>query len=121
MSAEEFAIGDELTVEVTIGNTGDRSGTEVVQLYVRDLIGSVTRPVKELKGFRLVELKPGATRTVRFTLTEDDLAFFTARGHWEAEPGEFTVSIGRSSADALLEEHFLLKARGEPETSAGKP
>ena len=120
LSAQEFAIGDELTIEVTIENIGERSGTEVVQLYVRDLIGSVTRPVKELKGFRSVELDPGASQTVRFALTSDDLAFFTSRGRWEAEPGEFVVAVGRSSAD-LQESRFLLKARGGPSRSAGEP
>jgi len=109
LSAEELAIGDELTVEVTVKNTGERDGAEVVQLYVRDLVGSVTRPVKELKGFRRVELAAEAERTVAFTLTADDLAFFTARGRWEAEPGEFAVFVGGSSED-VREGRFVLTA-----------
>ena len=107
LSADELAIGDELTVAVTVKNTGERTGTEVVQLYVRDLVGSVTRPVKELKGFRRVELAPAAERKVTFTLTADDLAFFTGRGRWEAEPGEFAASVGTSSEDVSTR-HFVL-------------
>jgi beta-glucosidase len=99
LSAAEVAIGGELGVEVTVKNSGERAGAEVVQLYVRDLVGSTTRPVKELKGFRKVELQPGESRVVSFTLTSDDLAFYTARGAWEAEPGDFEVFVGTSSAD----------------------
>jgi beta-glucosidase len=113
LSADEIVIGDELAIELTIENTGTRAGTEVVQLYVRDLVGSVTRPVRELKGFRLVELEPGAKETVRFTLAAGDLAFFTARGQWEAEPGEFAVSVGSSSAE-VREKRFVLKAGAIP-------
>jgi beta-glucosidase len=113
LSGDDFAVGDELTVEVTVRNTGKRTGAEVVQLYVRDLIGSVTRPVKELKGFRRLELAPGAERTVTFTLTADDLAFYTARGRWEAEPGEFVAYVGGSSEE-VLEASFGLKAFESP-------
>ena len=112
LSANELAPGEELTVEITVENTGERAGTEVVQLYVRDLVGSVTRPVKELKGFRLIELEPGSEQRVRFTLTVDDLAFFTARDRWEAEQGEFAVAIGPSSEE-LTEKRFVLTAGGE--------
>jgi beta-glucosidase len=112
LSAKEIAIGDELTVEVTVENTGERAGAEGVQLYVRDLVGSVTRPVKELKGFRKVELEPEAEQTVRFTLTADDLAYFTARGRWEAEPGEFVVYVGTDSVQ-VSEKRFVLKATQE--------
>ncbi len=112
LSAKEIAIGDELTVEVTVENTGERAGAEVVQLYVRDLVGSVTRPVKELKGFRKVELEPEAEQTVRFTLTAEDLAYFTARGRWEAEPGEFVVYVGTDSVQ-VSEKRFVLKATQE--------
>jgi beta-glucosidase len=111
LSADEIAIGDQLRVEVTVENAGKRSGTEIVQLYVRDIIGSVTRPVKELKGFRKVELEPGEEKTISFTLTADDLAFYTARGKWEAEPGEFAVYIGTSSVQ-VSEKRFVLKGSG---------
>ena len=98
-------------VEVTVENTGERAGAEVVQLYVRDLVGSVTRPVKELKAFRRIELAPGEKRAVRFTLTADDLAFFTAGKRWEAEPGEFVVLVGANSED-LSERRFVLDTGG---------
>ena len=112
LSADEFAIGDEMTVKVTVKNTGEVAGTEVAQLYVRDLVGSVTRPVKELKGFLRVELAAGAERTITFTLTADDLAFYTARGRWEAEPGEFIVYVGGSSED-VREQRVVLTAANE--------
>ncbi len=108
LDATEIARGGELSVEVTVTNTGDRAGDEVVQLYVRDLVGSTTRPVKELKGFRKIELAPGESRAVAFTLGADDLAFYTARGVWEAEPGEFQVFVGTSSAD-VQEARFSLR------------
>ena len=82
---------------VTVANNGEREGKEIVQLYVRDLVGSVTRPVKELKGFRAVDLAPGEERDVTFELTTADLAFYTARGRWEAEPGDFRVFVGTNS------------------------
>ena len=88
-----------LQVTVNVANTGRRAGSEVAQLYVRDLVGSVTRPVKELKGFERVELKAGESRDVVFTLKAADLAFYTARGRWEAEPGEFKVFVGGNSSD----------------------
>ena len=89
-----------LQVTVTVANSGTRAGAEVVQLYVRDLVGSVTRPVKELKGFQRVELQPGESRDVTFTLSAaDHLAFYTAAGKWEAEPGEFKVFVGTNSRD----------------------
>ncbi len=99
LGAAEIAKGGKVPVEVTLKNAGSRAGTEVVQLYVRDLVGSVTRPVKELKGFQRVALAPGESRRVTFTLGTDDLAFYTAAGRWEAEPGEFEVFVGGSSAE----------------------
>ncbi len=111
LSVPEIGFGDELTVEITVENTGTRTGTEVVQLYVRDLVGSLTRPVMELKGFKKIELEPKQARKVAFTLTADDLAFYTARGRWEAEPGEFAVLVGGSSGD-VVEKRFVLRAAG---------
>jgi beta-glucosidase len=97
-----------LRVTVTVTNTGGRAGADIVQLYVRDLVGSVTRPVKELKGFERVELAPGQSRDVTFTLAAADLAFYTARGRWEAEPGGFTVFVGGNPRD-LKEASFTLR------------
>lgn len=100
---------DTLQVTTTVTNTGPRSGEEVVQLYLRDVVGSETRPVKELKGFRKIELQPGESREVVFPLTSADLAYYTPRGRWEAEPGEFQVFVGDSS-EADQPVSFTLRA-----------
>ncbi|HEV7242269.1 MAG TPA: glycoside hydrolase family 3 N-terminal domain-containing protein [Thermoanaerobaculia bacterium] len=84
---------DGMTVSVDVRNAGQRAGDEVVQLYVRDVVASVSRPVKELKGFRRIALNPGETKRVTFTLTPRDLAFWTSKG-WTTEPGEFQVWVG---------------------------
>lgn len=86
-------------VEVEVTNTGRRAGDEVVQLYLRDEVGSVTRPVKELRGFRRIHLQPGETGTVAFTLTPDDLAFHGADMRRRVEPGRFAVFVGGNSVD----------------------
>lgn len=99
--------GETLTVSVRLANIGARKGTETVQLYVRDLVGSVTRPVKELKGFKQVTLEPGDSTTVSFELHTDDLAFFRRDKSFGIEPGEFQVWIG-SSAETGLETGFEL-------------
>ena len=91
--------GEKLTASVTGTNSGARDGEEVVQLYVRDLVGSVTRPVKQLKGFEKISLKKGEKRTVRFTLTDADLAFTRADMSWGSEPGAFKLWVGPSSAE----------------------
>ena len=91
--------GEKLTASVTVTNSGARDGEEVVQLYVRDLVGSVTRPVKELKGFEKISLKMGEKRTVRFTLTDADLAFTRQDMSWGSEPGQFKLWVGPSSAE----------------------
>jgi beta-glucosidase len=108
LSATEMGRRETLEVTATVKNTGERPGTEVVQLYVRDLVGSVTRPVKELRGFERVALEPGESRDVTFTLSAADLAFYTAAGTWEAEPGDFIVFVGPDSRD-LKEARFTLK------------
>ncbi len=90
--------GEKLTASVTVTNSGTRDGEEVVQLYVRDLVGSVTRPVKELKGFEKVMLKKGEKRTIRFALTDADLAFTRQDMSWGSEPGEYKLWVGPSSA-----------------------
>ena len=87
-----------LTASVTVKNTGSRKGSEVVQMYIRDLYGSTTRPVKELKGFQRVTLAPGEEKVVTFEITTKDLEFYTASRKWEAEPGEFKVFIGGDSS-----------------------
>ena len=99
LSATEIGRDGQLQVTVTVTNSGKRAGTEIAQLYVRDIVGSVTRPVKELKGFQQVELAPGESRDVTFTIRPADLAFYTAQGRWEAEPGSFKVFVGGNSRD----------------------
>jgi beta-glucosidase len=108
LSSAEMTMDGSVTVSLELSNTGDRAGTEVAQLYVRDLVGSATRPVRELKGFQRVNLDPGETRTVTFELTAKDLAYYTPRGAWEAEPGEFEVFVGGSS-EAERSARFMLK------------
>ncbi|MDJ0834918.1 MAG: beta-glucosidase BglX [Acidobacteriota bacterium] len=110
LSTKKLDFDEDLTVEVTLKNKGDRAGTEIVQLYVRDLVGSVTRPVKELKGFKKVTLDAGASQKVTFKLNAEALAFYTARGKWEAEPGDFQVFVGPNSRD-LLDSRFTLKGK----------
>ena len=97
-----------LTVSVEVTNSGNYDGAEVVQLYLRDLVGSITRPVKELKGFQKVFLKKGETRTVEFTVTENDVRFYNSELKWVSELGDFKVFVGTSSAKTL-EAGFVLK------------
>ena len=89
---------DAVTVSVDVSNTGARAGDEVAQLYLRDVVSSVTRPVKELKGFERVTLKPGETKTVTFTLGHDALGFWKTAKEFVVEPGKFDVTVGGSSA-----------------------
>jgi beta-glucosidase len=88
-----------LTVSVEVENTGSRSGDEVVQLYIRDVAASITRPVKELKGFQRVTLNPGEKRRLEFTLTPELLGFYNREMQFVVEPGDFQVMVGTSSAD----------------------
>jgi len=108
LSAEEIGFDENLIVSVRVKNTGSRIGTETVQLYVRDLFGSVTRPVKELKGFEKIELVPGASKQVTFKLNADALAFYTRDKKWTAEAGDFHVFVGPNSRD-VSEAKFSLK------------
>jgi beta-glucosidase len=98
LSATTMGPDDTLRVSVDVTNTGAREGTEVAQLYLRDEVGSVTRPVAELRGFRRVTLRPGETQTVTFALDRDDLAFHDLEMNRVAEPGYFSVYTGGSSA-----------------------
>jgi beta-glucosidase len=94
-------------VQVDVTNTGKRAGSEVVQLYIRDLVSSVTRPIKELKGFKKVYLKPGETTTVTLDITPDALAFFDVNMKHVVEPGDFSIMIGTSSRDQDLQKLTL--------------
>ena len=97
----------EVSVEVT--NSGDYDGKEVVQLYLRDVVGSVTRPVKELKGFQKVQIKKGETKTVTFKLTVEDLKFYNSDLDFVAEPGDFQVFVGTDSDTKMMKEFVLTK------------
>jgi beta-glucosidase len=85
------------TVSVEVKNTGNRRGAEVVQMYIRDDYSSVTRPVKELKGFKKIWLDPGQSQTVTFTITPELLSFYNKDMKWVVEPGDFTIMIGAAS------------------------
>jgi len=94
-------------VSADVTNTGSRAGTEVVQMYIRDLVSSVTRPVKELKGFHKVNLEPGESRTVEFDIAPDSLAFYDVNMKYVVEPGDFEIMVGTSSRDADLQKVVL--------------
>jgi len=94
-------------VLVDVANTGKRRGAEVVQMYIRDLVSSVTRPVKELKGFQKISLQPGEMQTVALEITSDRLAFYDIHMKYTVEPGEFEIMIGNSSRDADLQKVVL--------------
>ena len=98
-----------LTASVTVTNTGKVDGAEVVQLYIRDLVGSVTRPVKELKGFQKIELKPGETKTVSFAVTVNDLKFYNYHLKYDWEPSEFEIMIRTNSGDVKREKVNWMK------------
>ncbi len=90
-----------------VTNTGQREGTEVVQMYIRDLVSSVTRPIKELKGFQKVLLRPGETKIVALDITPEHLAFYDVNMNYVVEPGEFAILLGNSSRDADLQKVIL--------------
>ena len=99
MSGKEMGVNGELTASVTVTNTGSRDADEVVQLYIRDLQASVSRPVKELKGFRRIHLKAGESQKVSFPITRNELFFYNACGQEVIEPGEFDIMVGSNSRD----------------------
>jgi beta-glucosidase len=101
MKMDKSRLSDDktLTVSIDLTNSGKYDGAEVVQLYIRDMVGSITRPVKELKGFRKVFLKAGETQTVTFTITPEDLKFYNYDLNYDWEPGEFSIMIGGNSRD----------------------
>lgn len=99
---------DEMTqVSIDVKNTGDRDGDAVVQLYIRDLVSSVTRPVKELKGFKRIHLKACETKSVKMDITPDLLAFYDIHMNYCVEPGDFVIMVGSSSRDQDLQELVL--------------
>ena len=97
VARKDYSFSDTIIATVNIKNTGSVAGEEIVQCYVRDLVGSVTRPLKELKGFEKIKLAPGESKKVTFKLTSKDLAFYTADMTFKAEPGAFWVMVGPDS------------------------
>ncbi len=97
LSAANMKAKDTVTVSVTVKNTGDREGAEVVQMYIRDQFSSVPRPVKELKGFQKIWLKPGQSQTVNFPIHAGLLSFYDAQMKWIVEPGDFDIMVGTAS------------------------
>ena len=107
LSKKQISRKESTRVSVSVKNTGKREGTETVQMYIRDLVSSVTRPVKELKGFQKVFLKPGESKTVNLEITPDSLAFYDINMKYVVEPGDFEIMIGNSSRDADLQKVVL--------------
>lgn len=105
LSKKVFNNSENIEVSITLKNNSKVKGKEVVQLYLRDVIASFTRPVKELKAFELVELNPQESKVITFTIDEKMLEFYTANNRWEAESGDFKVFVGGSS-DVTMEENF---------------
>jgi beta-glucosidase len=106
LDKKKIRSNEKIEVSLKLTNTGKYAGEEVVQLYLRDKVGSVVRPVKELKDFQKVKLQPGESRTLHFTISKEKLSFYSDKLQWITEPGEFDLMIGSSSADIRLREGF---------------
>jgi beta-glucosidase len=112
LSENSIEANETINVSVDVTNTGNFDGKEVVQLYIRDLVGTVTRPVTELKGFQKIALKKGETKTVTFSISIEDLKFYDANLNFVAEPGEFEVFVGKNAVDNLKSK-FSLKLKNK--------
>jgi beta-glucosidase len=108
LSQNQMQIDGSIDVEMKITNTGKYAGAEVVQLYIKDIVGSVVRPILELKDFQKVNLAPSETQTLHFKIDKEKLSFFNQKLDWVAEPGSFELMIGASSADIRLRANFEL-------------
>ena len=108
LSSNTMTTSGNITASVTVTNTGAVDGTEVVQLYIRDMVGSIARPVQELKGFERITLKPGESRQVNFTIDADLLKFYNKDLNYVCEPGDFDVMVGTNSHD-VQHQSFTLK------------
>lgn len=106
LSSQNMSVNGSLKVKTKVTNTGDWDADEIVQLYIRDRVGSITRPIKELKGYRRLNIKKGETVEVEFILTAADLAFFNGK-ETLTEPGEFDVWIGPNSDEGLHSEFII--------------
>jgi len=110
LSTDKMTFSDSISIHVDLTNQGNFDGKEIVQMYIRDLVGTVTRPVKELKGFKKIALKKGETKRVSFSISIEDLKFYNGALNFVAEPGEFEVFIGTNS-NTSLKKSFILNPR----------
>jgi beta-glucosidase len=108
LSKNKIKSTEKITITLNVTNSGKVAGEEVVQLYLRDKVGSVVRPIIELKDFQKIKLNAGETKTVQFTIDKEKLSFYNANLQWGAEPGDFDIMIGSSSADIRLKDNFEL-------------
>lgn len=108
LSADSMKAGDTLTLSVKVKNAGDREGQEVVQLYIRDMVGSVVRPIKELKNYKKITLAPGEETVVEFKITEETLRFWRADMTFGSEAGDFTAMVG-TAANRVTQHPFVLE------------
>ncbi|MEZ5307342.1 MAG: beta-glucosidase BglX [Pyrinomonadaceae bacterium] len=109
LSSKEMGVDGKITVTFNLRNTGSRAGEEVAQLYLHDKVASLVRPIKELKDFQKIALAPGESKKITFVIDKEKLSFYNSKLAWAAEPGEFELMIGSSSADIRLKEAFNLK------------
>nr|ADC36136.1 glycoside hydrolase family 3 protein [uncultured bacterium 253] len=117
LSAPRISATGKLTASVEVENVGKRAGDEVVQLYIHDVAASMTRPVKELKGFQRITLQPGEKKRVEFVLTSEELGFWNREMRFAAEPGEFKVMVGANSED-LIEATFEIEKPNKRQISS---
>ena len=108
LSSSSMKADGSINVSVTVTNSGAVAGEEVVQLYLRDIVGSIVRPVEELKDFRKIALAPGESKNVSFTITKQSLSFYNQKAELIAEPGDFELMIGSSSRDIRVKDRFQL-------------
>ena len=109
ISDDTINTGDKITINILVKNTGDRPGKEVVQLYLRDRVASVSIPVKRLRNFKKINLQPGEEKMVSFTLTSEDLKLWNKNMEYVVEPGEFEILIGSSAEDIRVKKTFLVR------------
>ena len=108
LSTQELRADQTLTISVKVKNTGEQTGMETVQLYVRDLVGEVVRPVKELKDFKKIELQAGEEKEITFTLTEEQLRYYHADMSYSSDPGEFELAVGTNSQKTICQSFILV-------------
>ena len=108
LNAKQMKADGKIEASVTITNTGKFDGEEIVQLYLRDLVASISRPLRELKDFQKISLKAGESKTIKFIIDKEKLSFYNQKLEWAAEPGEFELMIGASSRDIRVNDRFVL-------------